>query len=166
MTQPQGQGSSDQILVPGGYREPTDVREWLDDGTGQGQRYMGNLIGTLLSSAARTTNTSGIAMTNPNHRGLILYVNVTAVSGTSPTLQLRLNAIDPITGTAFPLWLPAAVAPPVAATEYVYGLYPSTLAGTFTASVNNILTRTWSVDALITGTTPSVTFSLAYSLLL
>ena len=145
--------------------QPADVRVWNDDGTGQGQRQMGNLVGTLLASAARTTNTSGVAMVNPNHRGLILYVNVTAVSGTSPTLQLRVNAIDPITGTAFAIWTPAALAPPVAATEYVYALYPTALAESFTVTMNGILPRTWSVDALIGGTTPSVTFSLGYSLL-
>lgn len=130
------------------------------------QQYYGNVVGTLLASAARTTNTSGIAMVNPNHRGLILYINVTAVSGTTPTLQVRVNAIDPITGTSFPIWTPAAISPPVASTEYVYALYPTALAESFTATMNGVLTRTWSVDALITGTTPTVTFSLGYSLLM
>jgi len=155
----------DQIAAAPNEVNPMDVRPWNDDGTGQGQRQMGNIVGTLLASAARTTNTSGVALANPNHRGLILYLNVTAVSGTTPTIQLRVNAIDPITGTAFPIWTPAALAPPVATTEYVYALYPSALAESFTVSLNGVLPRTWSVDVLITGTTPSVTFSLGYSLL-
>src|SRR5947209_15772822 len=136
----------DQIAAPPNEINPMDVRPWNDDGTGQGQRQMGNLVGTLLALATRTTNTNGIAMANPNHRGLILYLAVgTPVGGTTPTLQLRVNAIDPINGAAFPIWTPVALGPPVANTEYVYAMYPTALAGAFTAVLNNILTRTWSV---------------------
>jgi hypothetical protein len=157
----------DQIAAPPNEVNPQDVRVWNDDGNAQGQRQMGNVVGTLLALATRTTNTNGIALTNPNHRGLILYVAVgTPVSGTTPTLQLRVNAIDPITGAAFPIWTPAALNPPVANTEYVYGLYPSAAGESFTVFMNGILTRTWSVDVLLTGAGVSIPFSLAYSLLL
>jgi hypothetical protein len=156
----------DQFPVPPNEVNPGDVRVWNDDGTGQGQRQMGNIVGTLLASAARTTTVNGVAMVNPNHRGIILHVNITAFSGTSPTLQPRVNAINPVTGNAFPIWLPTALA--AAAGEYTFALYPTALgsgANTWTASVNAMLPRTWSVDVVIGGTTPSITFSLGYGLL-
>ena len=144
--------------------EPMDTRVWNDDGTGQGQRQMGNVVGTLLASAARTTTTNGAALANPNHRGIALHLNITAFSGTSPTIQLRINAINPVTGSPFVIWLPAAQ--PAATGEFLYVLYPDTVAMTTTVAMNGILPRPFSVDVVIGGTTPSITFSLSYSLLL
>jgi hypothetical protein len=158
----------DNILAPPFEANPMDVRVWNDDGNGGGQRQMGNIVGTLLASGVRTTNTNGLAMVNPNHRGLVLYANVTAFSGTTPTLQFRINSIDPITGTPQILWLPVAVA--AAAGEFVWIMYPgytTALTGAVnTVVASGVLTRTWSVDFVIGGTTPSTTFSLGYSLLL
>ena len=139
----------------------------VDDGAGNPLRVFGNAVGTLRANSALTTNLNGIVLGNPNCKGLLLYVNVTTpVAGTTPTLQLRVNAIDPITGTAFPIWTPAALNPPVATTEYVYAMYPAALAGSFTAFLNNILPRSWSVDLLVTGAGVSVPMSLGYGLLM
>src|SRR5438105_2629360 len=82
----------------------------VDDGAGNPLRVLGNAVGTLRANSALTTNMNGIVLGNPNCKGLLLYVNVTTpVAGTTPTLQLRVNAIDPITGPAFPIWTPASL---------------------------------------------------------
>ena len=136
---------------------------WLDDGAGGGIRQLANLVGTLLTSAARTTTVAGASMTNVNHRGLVIYVVVTAATGTTPTLAVRLNAIDPVTGNAFVVTTFASI---TAAGTYAYAIYPTALAGSWTGTLNSILSRTFSVDFVIGGTTPSFTFSAGYSLLI
>ena len=57
----------------------------------------GTVEGTALASAARTANTTSSTLTNYNCRGVKLWLNVTAASGTGG-LTLYLQGKDPISG--------------------------------------------------------------------
>ena len=59
-------------------------------------RQRGNTEGTVLASAARAVTTSSADLTNHNARGVLLYLNVTANPGGGETLQLAVQAKDPI----------------------------------------------------------------------
>ncbi|MDE2097981.1 MAG: hypothetical protein KGL39_12080 [Patescibacteria group bacterium] len=78
------------------------VANMLNNGTGGGaqwDRHYNNIQGTLLASAARTTTTISPTQTNFNAKGVILFLNVTAASGTGG-LQLSLAASAPSGATA------------------------------------------------------------------
>jgi hypothetical protein len=93
---------------------------------------------TLLSSAARTaTNTTAI-QTDREHRGVRLFLNVTANPGGAETLTVSLNMVDPITGgaaggvtRAITAW-PATTA--ATSATYVYELYPGAVETAATAN--------------------------------
>src|SRR5690242_4107854 len=61
----------------------------------------GNTEGTLLAEAARTATTYAAApLTNPSARGVTLWLNITAASGTGG-LILRVRGYDPVSGLPF-----------------------------------------------------------------
>jgi hypothetical protein len=135
----------------------------IDDGAGNPLHALGNAVGTLLVSAARVATVLGAILANPNARGIKIFVNVTAVSGTAPTLAIRLNGADPVTGAAY---IAQTFANITATGQYIYLVYPTaaTVQGGITAVLNGILPNPWSIDAVIGGTTPSFTFSVGYQL--
>ena len=51
---------------------------------------------TIEASAARATTANGTTITNASARGAMFYVNVTAASGTTPTLVAQLQVQDPV----------------------------------------------------------------------
>lgn len=55
---------------------------------------------TLFTSAARTTTTNGDGAFI-NGSNVVAYVDCTAASGTSPTLDVKLQGQDPVSGTWF-----------------------------------------------------------------
>lgn len=121
-------------------------------------RVRNNYILTLDTSAARTASGTGTIATNHNARGARFVVNVTAVSGTTPTMTVRLqysydgaNFIDYDTTNL-------QTAPITANGQYVFDVYPG-LATTANASRNGILPRTFRLVWTIGGTTPSFTFA-------
>lgn len=98
------------------------------------------------ASAARTTSgNSAAALTNASGRNAHFFVNVTAVTGTSPTLVVRVQLQDPV-GLG---WIDL----PGAATATITGT------GLTLLTVAN-LPRTYRLAWTIGGTTPSFTFSV------
>ncbi len=127
-------------------------------------RLQANVAFPLLSSGARTAGgtvaPSGAFAFNPNGHGLTLFVNVTAVSGTTPTLLFAIQGIDPTTGLA--MTLHAALANITVAGTYVIQFGPGvfqSIAG-YPAVIGGILPRNWQLAWTIGGTTPSFTFSV------
>lgn len=121
-------------------------------------RQRGNTAVSVEASAARTTTATGTSQINHNARGVYLFVNVTAVSGTTPALAVRLQVQDPVSAT----WvdLPGAVtASLTAAGLTMLTVYPDVTAAANVA-VDAPLPRTWRAAWTITGTTPSFTFSV------
>lgn len=97
------------------------------------------------SSAKTATGNSASALTNASGTNAHFIVNVSASSGTTPTLVVRVQIQDPVSST----WVDL----PGAATASI------TSNGATLLSVNN-LPRTYRLAWVIGGTTPSFTFSV------
>jgi hypothetical protein len=97
------------------------------------------------SSAKTTSGNSAAGLTNASGRNAHFIVNVSAASGTTPTLVVRVQVQDPVSST----WVDL----PGAATSTITGT------GATLLSVTN-LPRTYRLAWVITGTTPSFTFSV------
>lgn len=66
--------------------------------SGNYERARGNIEGTLLASAARTTTTTTSIQTNHNARGVALYLHITANPGGGQTLTVLLYQVNTFTG--------------------------------------------------------------------
>ena len=106
--------------------------------------------GTILASAARTAsgNTQSTSLGVANFRDMHLFLDITAVSGTSPTLELVSQAKDPVSGN----W---------AGVNTIWSGLNS--AQTAYANIAGLgLASDFAISWVIGGTTPSFTFSLGY----
>lgn len=101
---------------------------------------------TLLASAARTTSgdTSATPVDVKKYKEAIFFLDVTAVSGTTPTLDVKIKTKDPVSGKWFDL---------VAFTQ-------ATAVTSEMKAVSGLLGSQISVFYTIGGTTPSFTFSV------
>jgi hypothetical protein len=128
-------------------------------------RQRNNVEGTLLASAARTATTSTATQINYNARGVILFLRITAASGTGG-LQPRLFLVDALTDGQI-----AVIAAPTARTttgSAAYVFYPGSTAAAFVDLTQNVslpLPRSWAVT-VIHGDASSYTYSLGFSYIL
>lgn len=121
-------------------------------------RVRNNYTLNLDTSSARTTSANGTTGINYNARGARFVTNVTAVSGTTPTLVVRLqysydgtNFVDYDTTNAQTVSITANG-------QYVFDVYPG-LTTAANSAKNGILPRTYRLAWTIGGTTPSFTFA-------
>ena len=112
------------------------------------------------ASSAKTVTGTGATITNASANGVMLFLNCTVASGTTPMLTVRVQVQDPVSlawvdlpGAAF------AVLTGVTATPVLMVIEPGLVAAA-NAAVNMPLPRTWRLAWTITGTTPSFTFSV------
>jgi len=136
------------------------------NGTGYDQA-LNNIQAVLVPVGARTVAPAIATQANLNHKGVLLYLNVTAFT-TALSLTLALQAIEPVSGTATVNLLTGAA---VTATGlYTYAYYPglpntAAALGGLTLAQNGILPRVWTA-AITPGNSNSVTYSLSYALAL
>jgi len=115
----------------------------------------------VFASAARTaTATSNTFRNDYGYRGLLLTLDVTAASGTSPTLALSIQAYDPVSGNWEKLLEGAAVSTTGTHTYFLYPGGDATAAEDVVEAQPFALPYRWRVVATIGGTTPSFTFSV------
>lgn len=114
---------------------------------------------TVFESAARTATTNSTDMENRGARGVRLFLAVTAASGTTPTLDVKVQVKDPINDTYIDLPGSAFAQKTTTATDELT-IYPGVTVAANRA-VSQPLSQKWRVVATIGGTTPSFTFSLA-----
>lgn len=110
------------------------------------------------SSAKTASGNSAAALTNGSGNGAYLFINVSAVTGTSPTLTVKVQAQDPVSAG----WtdLPGAVTASIIATGlYLLALHPA-MPDVANSKVSVPLPRTYRLVWTIGGTTPSFTFSV------
>lgn len=115
---------------------------------------------SILASAARTVTplTTGPHV-NPAAKGVKLMLDITVVSGTSPTLDVAIQVRDPVTGTFRDL-PGASFAQATAASNVQLTVYPG-IAETANESVSDVLPKRWRVNITIGGSsTPTFTYSL------
>lgn len=127
-------------------------------------RQRGNVEITLLASAARTATANTADQTNYNHRGAVFTLDVTVVSGTTPTLDVKIQALDTLSGKYADI-PGAAFAQKTAANTSQLVVYPG-VAETANVSVSDVLPRKFRAVCTIAGSTPSFTFSLGAALVL
>lgn len=113
---------------------------------------------TIETSAARTTTANGTTITNASGRGAMFYINVSAASGTTPTLVVQLQVQDPVSTS----WIDitGAATPTITGT----GLSMLTVCPGISEAANTKvaqgLPRVFRFRWTIGGTTPSFTFSI------
>lgn len=109
---------------------------------------------TPLSSAARTTTTSGSVTTSAYAKGVSLFLNVSAVSG-SASITLSVEAQNPVTGGFVTLATANAVA---TVSHSLFQIYPG-IAETAGVTFNKILPTQWRVT-VTHATADSITYSV------
>ncbi len=106
------------------------------------------------AAGAGTYNSGDIP--NLTHRGLKLVIDITAVGGT-PTLTVMILGKDPVSGKTWTILASTALA---AAGTTILTVYPGTTVAA-NADVADALPPTFQVQAVIAGTTPTVTATIA-----
>jgi hypothetical protein len=124
-------------------------------------RARGNVAVSVEASSAKTATGSGAAITNHNARGVQLFVNVGTVTGTTPTLVVRVQAQDPVSSNwvDIPGAATASITATTGTTPVLLTIYPGTTA-TANSVINLPLPRTYRLAWVVGGTTPSFTFSV------
>jgi hypothetical protein len=112
-------------------------------------------LATLTAQGAQT-NTATPDQVNPAARGLMLAIDITAITGTTPTLTVTIQGKDPASGKYYTLLASAALN---ATGTTILTIYPGLVAAANTVAVN-IMPKTWRVIYTIGGTTPSVTATI------
>jgi hypothetical protein len=120
---------------------------------------LGSLI-TLTAAGAGTT-TSGKKL-NQSSKGIKLVIDITALSGTLPTLTVTLRGYDPTTGKSYTILASAALA---AQATTVLSVYPGLTAASNLVA-NDHLPLHWDVSVLVVGTLPAVTANITATLLI
>lgn len=99
---------------------------------------------------------------NLTHRGLNLYINITALTGTGPTVTVIIEGKDPVSGQYFTLLSSTALSA-IGFTRLI--VYPG-IAVTANFSDNDALPGTWRVRVVVGGTGPAATGTISASLLI
>jgi len=114
---------------------------------------------TIRASAAFSATAAGTPVASHGARGIIIYLNCTAVSGSSPTADCKLQGYDALAD----VWQDiagAAFAQVTAAATQTLTVYPG-VAETGNVSVSDVVPALLRVHSTIGGSsTPTVTFSL------
>lgn len=128
--------------------------------TNQWERWRNNNEGTALVSALRTITTTSANITNYNARGIIIFLSVTAASGTGG-LVTTIRGVDPISGGGSALHAnPAAV---ITTGLFMYVLYPGVNTGG-SGGFQGTLPRTFNIR-VTPGDATNYTYSVGYSLI-
>ena len=149
-----------------GAENPTIARAAVDNQVFNGttwDRQRGNTETTVFASAARTATANSADQTNYNHRGMRLTLDITASGGTTPTLDVKIQAKDSVSGKYVDIAGAAFTQKTGTGTDELV-VYPG-VAETANESVSDVIPRTWRAVATIGGTTPTFTFTLAAALI-
>jgi hypothetical protein len=111
----------------------------------------------VLASAARTATLQSGDQSNPVGQGLILFLNVSAVTAT-PSITPYLQIKDMISDNYATVWTAATAVTATGQYTYLFALGGSGSVGSFTEAVNLRLGRTWRL-----GVTHADTDSITYS---
>lgn len=113
-------------------------------------------LGALATLTAASAGGNSTDQTNVQWRGVIVGIDVTAISGTSPTLTVTVQGKDPASGVYYTLLASASITATGFTTLTVYPNAPATA----NVSTPLPLPYEWRVLYAITGTTPAVTATI------
>ena len=115
----------------------------------------------LITHNAASAGVNGADQANYTARGVKLVIDVTAISGTTPTLTVTIQGKDAASGKYYTILASAALA---ATGTTVLTVFPG-LTASANVTANDVLPKTWRVISAIGGTGPSVTATVGASLL-
>lgn len=118
-----------------------------------------NTTAMILSAAA--ANANGPDMDNIGYKGGKFVIDITAISGTTPTATFTLEGKDEVSGKYYTILASAALN---ATGTTVLTVFPGLTAAANTVA-NDVLPKLWRVRVTIAGTTPSVTATVGASLI-
>lgn len=119
-----------------------------------GPTFFPRTFETYLPLEARTSHPTAVAVDQGSYRGVKIYIDITALTGTSLTFTLQ--AVDPVTGTASTVLASAAKAGTGAFTLTVY---PDS-ATVANVALADVMPRQWKIT--VTGTFTSATYHISY----
>ena len=115
---------------------------------------------TLFASAAQTATVNSVDVTKPiGAAGLLLILNISAVSGSTPTLNVKLQSKDPISGNYVDV--PGAAFAQQNSTGTLQLVVHPAVAAVANVAIAQGVGHTFRAVATIAGGTPSFTFSLS-----
>ena len=112
----------------------------------------------VFASSARTATENSSDQTNDCARGVRLFLDITAASGSSPTLDVKVQTKDPVSGNYVAL-TGAAFAQQTGTATLDLAVYPG-IGETANRAVSDVLSSVWRVVATYGGSSPSFTFSV------
>lgn len=118
-------------------------------------------VSAVTALAAASVGANGADQLNLNARGLKLVIDITTITGTTPTLTVTIQGKDPVSGKYFTILASAALN---ATGTTVLTVYPG-LTASANVTANDVLPRDWRVITAIAGTTPAVTATIGASLI-
>lgn len=113
---------------------------------------------TLLASAARTTDTTTAEQDNTEHRGVVVFLDVTSITDT-PTITATIQGYDAVSDTWYDILAGSGVS--AVGTQRLV-VYPG-VAETANESASDVLPETWRVEVVHTDA-DSITYSLGASM--
>ncbi len=113
----------------------------------------------LITLTAASAGGQSADQDNRLHRGLMVFINITALTGTGPTLTVTVQGRDRVSGQYFN-FLSSTALSAVAFTRLL--VYPGVTA-TANFSDNDVLSPTWRILYAIGGTTPAVTGTISFA---
>lgn len=124
---------------------------------------MEKIFRTIFASAARTASVDSIDFMAPERQGALFLLSITAVTGTTPTLDLKVQCKDEISGSYIDLPGGSFAQKTGTGTDSLL-IYPG-IGETANRMESNVMPMIFRVVATIAGTTPSFTFSLSAQLI-
>jgi hypothetical protein len=123
----------------------------------QSQRH--NFEWNVLAAGALTASGNTVDFENLYGLGAHFFFNVTAVSGTTPTIIFSIDEKDPVSGNYVSILKTASITAANSPNPVKLTVYPGVVAAANSVA-NDFMPRMWRLSWVITGTTPSITCSV------
>lgn len=117
--------------------------------------------GAIITHTAASAGANGADMDGSRAKGVLLYVYISAITGTTPTLTVTLQGKSPASGQYHTILASTALN---ATGLTVLKVYPG-LTAAANSVANDILPPTFRVITAIGGTTPAVTATVSAALI-
>lgn len=115
---------------------------------------------TVLSKSGVTTTQTSANQTNYNARAIYIVVNVTTLTGSSPTLTPIMYGEAPVSGKAIQLGATPTAISATGTYAYLYSLSVPTAGGSVTATIGYPVPRTWAYQIVAGGTITNATYTV------
>lgn len=119
-----------------------------------------NDLGAVVTLTAASANGTSAQLNNAQARGVRVVIDITAITGTTPTLTVTIQSYDAASNTYNTL-LASAALNATGVTELL--VYPGA-AATANISADAVLSPKWRIAYAIGGTTPAVTATIGAQL--